>query len=261
MVLFPHLMKKTFPLLIALILLSLRGISETITIAADPWLPYTGEQKKGKQGYLIEIAQMIFESQGIHIEYQTMPWARSVEQARKGTIQAIAGAYKTDAPDFIFTQKPQGHLKEFFYVLKANPWRYQTLASLESISLGVINGYSYGETLDRYIEKNKDNPKRIQSISGENALSINLGKLQKKRIDALIEGKTVLDHHLKDQSLPIELTEAGLNATHDIYIAFSPHDIHSKKYVTILEEGVQKLRASGKLKIILDSYGVSDWTP
>ncbi len=253
-------MNKIFLFLTFLLFISYAHC-ETIVISADPWLPYTGEQKEGKQGYLIEIAKSIFEPLGIRIEYKTMPWARSIEQARKGNIQAIAGAYKSDAPDFIFTQRPQGHLKEYFYVLKDNPWRYLNLLSLESIALGVINGYSYGDEIDRYIQKNKDNPKRIQSISGEIALSTNIAKLQKKRIEAFIEGKTVLDYYLKDRNLKIDLIEAGLNTTHDVYIAFSPLNLNSKKYTQLLEEGVQKLRTTGKLKKILDSYGVTDWDP
>lgn len=252
-------MKKTSLALIFLLTLSPWGFSETLTIAADPWLPYTGSQKEGKVGYLIEIAQLIFPPQGIEIEFKSMPWTRSVEEARKGMIQAIAGAYKTDAPDFIFTQKPQGILKDCFYVLKENPWRFQTLLSLESIALGVTNGYSYGEALDAYIEKNKENPKRIQSLSGENTLDQNLTKLQKKRIDVLVEGNTVLNYKIKDQNLKIELKNAGVNEIHEVYIAFSPKIPQSKKYAELLERGIEKLRTSGKLKAILDSYGIADW--
>ena len=254
-------MKKTFFLLLLFSLLPSWGISEKMTIAADPWLPFTGEQKEGKQGYLIEIAKAIFEPLGIEVDYQTMPWARSIEEGRKGTIQAIAGAYKTDAPDFIFSQKPQGHLKECFYVLKGNRWRYQDLPSLESISLGVVNGYSYGEKLDQYIEQNKTNPKRIQILSGEKALESNLLKLQKKRIEALVEGETVMTYFLNDQNLKIDLQEAGVNTVHEVYIAFSPKNKESKKYAKLLDEGIQKLRLSGKLKAILDSYGILDWAP
>lgn len=254
-------MKKTFFLFLLFALLPSWVISEKITIAADPWLPFTGEQKEGKQGYLIDIAKAIFEPQGIEVEYQTMPWARSIEEGRKGTIQAIAGAYKSDAPDFIFSQKPQGHLKDCFYVLKGNPWRYHDLPSLESISLGVVNGYSYGEQLNQYIEKNKTNPKRIQMVSGERTLDSNLLKLQKKRIEALVEGETVMTYYLKDQNLKIDLEEAGVNTVHEVYIAFAPKNLESKKYAKLLDEGIPKLRVSGKLKAILDSYGILDWVP
>ncbi|MES2309842.1 MAG: transporter substrate-binding domain-containing protein [Verrucomicrobiota bacterium] len=255
-------MKKLFPiLLLFFILLPLGGISETITIAADPWLPYTGNLKQGKVGYLIEIAQAVFESHGIKVEYKTLPWTRAVEEGRKGTLDAIAGAYKTDAPDFVFSGKSEGISIEYFYALPGKSWRFKGASSLEEISLGVANGYSYGEIIDTYIQKNQSNPKRVQAVSGEDPLYQNLMKLQKGRIDALLESKNVVDYLIQDRKLELHLETVGVNGSHEVYIAFSPKNSKSPLYAKLLQEGVEKLRSSGKLKTILDSYGIKDWVP
>jgi polar amino acid transport system substrate-binding protein len=243
------------------ILSSLLGATETLTIAADPWLPYTGDLKKGKQGYLIEIAKAVFEAEGIQVEYKTLPWTRSVEEARKGTLHAIAGAYKSDAPDFIFSEKPQGISIEYFYAMKGKPWKFKGIPSLESISLGVTNGYSYGDEMDAYIQKNASNPKRIQSVSGDDTLYQNLMKLQKGRIDVLLEGKNIVDYLLKDRNINLELETVGMNGSHEVYIAFSPKNPKSPTYAKMLDRGIEPLRSSGKLKTILDSYSVVDWIP
>ncbi|MBF0379047.1 MAG: hypothetical protein HQK72_16440, partial [Desulfamplus sp.] len=44
-----------------------------------------------------------------------------------------------------------------------------------------------------------------------------------------------------------------------IFIAFSPNNPKSKDYATLITEGIKEMRANGKLKEILNSYGLEDW--
>lgn len=43
------------------------------------------------------------------------------------------------------------------------------------------------------------------------------------------------------------------------YVYFSPKVKRSKLYADIYDKGIQELMESGKLKIILAKYGISDW--
>lgn len=62
-----------------------------------------------------------------------------------------------------------------FYVKEESTWQFDGIKSLKNVSLGIIDGYSYNEELDAYIEKNKANSSKIQVIDGE------CSKLQKAR--------------------------------------------------------------------------------
>ncbi len=88
--------------------ISLQASAETITIRSDPWCPHTCDPKTGKNGILIDIATEIFASHGHEVNYEILNWGRSIEETRRGKFNSIAGAYKNDAPDFIFPKNPQG---------------------------------------------------------------------------------------------------------------------------------------------------------
>lgn len=76
--------------------------ADTIRIKADEWCPFNCLPDTDSKGYMIELAEKIFEKAGHRIKYEVMPWSRSIDHARKGKIEAIAGATKGEVPTFIF---------------------------------------------------------------------------------------------------------------------------------------------------------------
>lgn len=245
-------------------LLSSARAEEAITIVADHWCPYNCDPLSDKPGYMIEIAQKAFRRHGITVEYQTMPWTRAIEETRLFKHTAIVGASQNDAPDFVFPKIPQGWMENVFYVIKGSKWRYSGEPSLEHISFGAVADYAYGNPIDAYIEKHKDDLKRVQLVAGDNALDLNIKKLMAGRIDALIEDEHVMNYYLSQRSAAIreKLMEAGSlppSRQSSLYIAFSPEAPEAKKYADILTKELEKMRKSGELKKILDRYSVSDW--
>ncbi len=254
-------------MLIRIIVLWMVGMSavhaDKITVRADMWCPFNCDPQANQPGFMIEIAKRIFEKEGHTLDYQILNWARAIVQTREGHYNAIVGAAKSDAPDFIFPEKELGWAGDCFYTTKNFQWQYNGLRSLTQISLGVINDYSYGEEIDRYVEKNRtSNSNKVQVVSGNTALQQNVAKLLKNRIQVLIETKPVMEHFLqKDGSIHL-VREAGCLPIADddkVYIAFSPKHPKSKIYARLLSEGIDALRHSGDLKTILASYGTQDW--
>ncbi len=258
-------MKKYLFALICVFSLSHPALAEekTITLAADEWCPYNCVPNSEKPGYMVEIAKAVFEPKGIKINYQVMPWERAIEDARKGTYDGIIGARVDDAPDFVMPSESLGYTTNTFYVKAGSKWQYEGLGSLESVSLGVIDGYSYEKELDKYISDNSGNSARIQSISGDAGLEQNFKKLEQGRIDVYLEDLNVAQKYIADHSLWGKLKVAGQEVTnvkeHYVYISFSPFIKESRYYAETLSEGIKELRASGKLKEILDKYNVQDW--
>ncbi|MBU3917494.1 transporter substrate-binding domain-containing protein, partial [bacterium] len=150
--------------------------ADTITIAADEWCPYNCEVDSSMPGYTIEIASAIFEKNGHHLKYIILPWARALASSRNGKYTGVVGAYKEDAPDFIFPEESFGFSKNSFFVKKGSTWRYKGIKSLDEISIGIIRDYSYGAELDKYF-KDIGNDSRIQVVSGTTALENNIKKL------------------------------------------------------------------------------------
>jgi polar amino acid transport system substrate-binding protein len=67
----------------------------------------------------------------------------------------------------------------------------------------------------------------------------------------------VANAKLKELGLNSKLKIAGTNLEKaPIYIACSPAKSTSKMYIELIEKGTKILRESGKLKTILDKYGL-----
>jgi len=233
-------------------------LADTITIRADIWCPYNCEPGSDAPGYMIEIAQKIFGNFNHTVDYQAMPWARALKQTREGKYVAVVGAYVEDAPDFLFADY-LGTSTMVFYGQKDSLWKFDGIQSLKSVNLGVVRDYAYTPELDKYIAEN-NKKKNVQMASGEDALEVNIKKLQKKRIDVFIANEKVFGYHIKQTAWSMDdFKNCGVLSTDKVHMAFSPNNPNSKSYVEAVNNGLKMLRTSGELKKILDKYNVQDW--
>lgn len=251
----------TLTIVSALIGMNAPASAETITIVADEWCPYNCKPDSDKPGLFIEIAKKVFAREGIDVVYKTAPWARAIEDTREGKYTAITGAAMGDARDFVFPAEPQAQSVMTFYVKYGSRWTYQNLASLSKISLGIIVDYSYGNFIDGYIAKHKNDMRLVQPVGGNNALESNVLKVIKKRVGATIESAAVMDYYLATHGRTGQLVAVGampVNDDQNLYIAFSPKDPNAARYARIVTEGTRTLRQSGKMQEIFNRYSLSE---
>lgn len=231
----------------------------------------------------MEIAKIAFDSINVDFEYKNKSWNKAIDDARKGLTNGIIGASVTDGPDFIYPSTPLGRTKNCFYTATSSTWSFTDAASLKKLRIGVIEGYTYGEPFEAYVqayvaektkeleEEKKKNPNArakddvnslVQAVPGDQSLALNIKKLTAKppRIDTFVEDESVLKNHLhaSDQTESI-FRNAGCLKPDVLFIAFGPKDPKGKEYAKVLADTVVALRKDGRLKKILDKYGISDW--
>lgn len=233
--------------------------ADVITVRADEWCPFNCAPGSDKPGYGIEVMKLIFEKAGHSIDYKTMPWARALDECRKGAIASVIGTMPVESPDFVFPAESIGVSDNTFVVKKGSSWKYAGPASLESIRLGVNQDYEYGGEVGEYVKANKNNRARIDSLSGDGALEQNLKKVAAGRVDAVVESATVLRMKLASLGLADKVDFVGTVEVQEAFIAFSPAGPKSKEYAAIVEKGIAELRSSGKLAEILAKYQATDW--
>lgn len=235
--------------------------ADTIKLAADTWYPFNGDPNSSKPGYLIEVAKAIFERRGHTVEYRVTPWTQAIEDARKGYIDGIIGPEKTDAPDFIFPSEPLGKIRDAFFVKAESSWTFTGIPSLSNQRLGYIIDYSYNDEVDKYIRENSGNPRLVQGISENRGVNRNIVKMLLGRLDVVIEVPEVFWGTVEQMSLKQDkFKEVGREEQHtEVFIAFSPSSKRSAQYARTLSYGINLMRKNGKLKEILDRYGISDW--
>ena len=248
-----------FILIFSTVLFCSLAKADEIVLVADEWCPYNCSPDSEHKGFMVEIAEYSFARKGHTIHYAIVPWKRAIQGTRDGRYDGIIGAGKNETPDFIFPDMEIGLSRHTFYVNRGTTWKYSDLDSLEGITLGVVNNYSYGNLFNDYIQPNKNDSDKIQIVSGENALASNIRKLQMGRIDATIEDRLVFQHYLKENNIPDRFSEAGIAYVEAVYICFSPRRVKAHEYADIITSGMRELRASGKLDQILEKYGITDW--
>ena len=231
--------------------------ADVIIIATDEWCPYACSVENKNQGYMVDIARAVFEPLGHTVIYKVMPWSRAVALAEHGKVTAVLGALKEDTPDFIFPQTNQGESKNSLCLKKNNTWQYENIDSFSQVKLGVMGGYAYGKEIDKYIKNNKN---KTYNIVGETPLVLAFRLLKRQRIDMFIEDPLVLYYNINKYDFINDFKVIDIqNSADPVYIAFSPKLQKSKNYAKTLDEGMQSLRKSGKLQMILSRYNLKDW--
>jgi len=234
--------------------------AETITIVADEWPPFNGKANSQFEGYMVDIARIIFEARGIEVKYITMPWKRAIAGTEQGIYTAAIGASKTDAVGFVFPEEEMARNKLAFYVKKGNSWKFNGVESIQQITLGVIAGYDYRRWLNDYIKENSNNADKVQILTGDVPLQRSLQRLVLNRIDVIVDTEAAILWEAKRLGFADDIECAGYgNEPSLCYIAFSPNITNSPVYAKILSDGIAQLRADGKLQHILEKYGLTDW--
>lgn len=231
-----------------------------IVIAADPWCPHNCEAGSDREGYMVDIAREVLGEAGYTVEYVNVSWARALQMTREGQLDAVVGAFTTDAPDFVFPDLPQGRSAIALFTHHENRWIYDGLESLHNQKLLVLNGYSYTSELDRYIEEYQHDPDRIWVISGPAPLDRAIYLLDQHRTDIFAEDTYVMAWWAMNTDEDITPPrQAGLVGETEAFVAFSPAREDAKELAELLAKGTRQMLTSGRAQQILDQYGLSLW--
>ncbi|HYX32389.1 MAG TPA: ABC transporter substrate-binding protein [Oligoflexus sp.] len=255
-----------------------RGV---VKLQADVWCPFNCEEASKNPGYMVEVAKIAFDSIGMDVEYKNISWNKAIDRGRKGIINGIIGSAKNDAPDFTFPTVPIGRTKNCFYTLPDSTWHFTDVESLKKVRIGAIEGYTYGELFEKYVSdyfKEKEKQKgtmqlaakkskndldvnsAIQTVPGDGSLALNIKKIKAKRLEAFVEDDSVVKNHLYSEKLPENTyRNAGCLKSDEIFVAFGPTDPKGKEYAKLIGDTVVTMRKDGRLKKILEKYGINDW--
>jgi polar amino acid transport system substrate-binding protein len=211
---------------------------------------------------MIEIAQKVFSKAGHTVKYTNLDFDTAMAEIGKGTFTAFPGCFKADAPGFVFPEESIGVAENVFFVKKDSKWRYTGADSLKNVKVGVVSGYTYGDTLDPVFAEKKKAGEMFES-DDLNPLEILVDNLVAGKIDTLIENPAVVTDFMVDNAMfdiLSNIKEVGTEgAPEPLYFAFSPANPKSKEYADILSKGIAELRKSGELVSILNKYEMKDW--
>lgn len=239
--------------------ISTSALADTISFRSDYWCPYICQPDSDKPGYMVEIAKTVFEKHGHRVQVLLSSWVSAIKDTRSSKVQGLMGCSIVDAPDFIFPKKSLGVMRNAYFVHHESTWLYKGRPSLQAVKIGVINGYTYGDSVDSLIRARN---RSFVPFSGDRSLEQLIHATHLKQLDGFIENPVVLQYTSAAAKLTLnKLKIVGWVENQDpaLYISFSPNNPKSMEYAQILSEGVEELRRSGDLQRILARYNLQDW--
>ncbi len=256
---------KWIAVVLATILLASVSHAEILRVSFDEWCPYacldeqTLAPHPDSPGYFAEVLQAIFEPLGHNIEFVVRPWERALEETRRGDLTAVLAPARSEAPELVFPEEEFGQLGWCFYTRRDDTWEYTGVPSLEGRTLGVLTGNNFGGEITAYVEAHRDDPTRVQEITGLDFLEQNLHKLLAGRIDTILDEPATTDYLLFSRHVGGMVRMAGCLDSQKMYVAFSPENPRSQDYARAFSEGMRRLRSDDGLRAILAKYGLHDW--
>lgn len=235
--------------------------SETILMKGDQWCPFncepTGAGSK-ENGYMVEVARIIFERNGHNVVYQIDTWSNSIKSVKKGDATALLATTKADAPELIYPDKIMGANKECFYVKAKDKWEFIGVDTLKKRKLGTAESYAYSGELTAFMV---ENPSQLVKATGSSPLDVHLENLNKGKIDTIVENPFVFNYYTEKKKVRDQYEDAGCTTGDDLYIGFSPANPRSKEFAKMLTNGIDELRKDGTLGKIINKYSLKEWNP
>jgi polar amino acid transport system substrate-binding protein len=231
-----------------------------VIIAGDNWCPINCGKDDPQQGYMIDVARLALKQSGYTLKYVEMPWARALVMARKGDIHGVVGAFRGDAPDFIFPNSPLLSMSSSnIFSRVESDWQYDGLKSLEPVRLGVIRDYDYGAAINGYVDRFSGNPNRVSIMAGDNAVERIIKQLLRGRVDAFVETAPVFWYTAKNLKVTQLVKEVGAASEPEFcYVAFSPNHPESQVISKAFDFGVLPMAEQGKLSLLGKAYGLPE---
>lgn len=232
--------------LIAVLLKAQLALSaETITInAEDDWAPYSyvAADKETVIGFTPDIVRAAFESQGVLVKFRAVPFARCIDEVRKGkAIACFDSVLDADTrKNFLHHKTPLFESRTGVWALASSTEKSVSLKDMEGKSVGVAHGYQYPEAF----EANKLIQKDVSPTELSVLQRLALGRV-KYGLAYEMPGLLLLK---KTPDITGKVKMIGVLSTEPIFVSFSKTHKDGEKYANILEKGLKSIKKNGVYK-------------
>lgn len=213
--------------------------------AEDDWAPFSSARNNQPHGMAVELVQAIFAEAGLALELVPLPYARCMDEARRGR---LAGCFNTlpDAAlrkDFLFHARPLFVDELWILGPAASTESRLRTADLAGRRVIVTHGYTYGDAFegDARIE-------RVPAPHDINALRM----LVAGRGELAVVYRRITRHLERSsaQDLRGQFKQVGKLEDAALYLSFSRQYPDVQALVRRFDEAHARLRANGSLQKI-----------
>jgi polar amino acid transport system substrate-binding protein len=211
-------------------------------------------------GFVLHVVSESFKLQGIKVEYQYYPWARSFIQAKKAIHHAAAywACSKEREKDFYCSDPIKTEATVFFY-LKSNPIPdWQTLADLKPYDIGATTGYTY-TTAFWQAAKNKQLKVNIVPTDIQNMRKLMLGRLD-TMLMGILSGKVMLKNNFPPHQVSLVSWRPKPLVSLNSHLLFPKNHKQAKQLLQSFNQGLQTLKSQGKYDLFMANMLAGKYT-
>lgn len=240
------------------------AIAKSLNFVWNAYCPFTCQAKStGQPGYAMEVVQAIFDTSDYQVKYTyVLSWNRAMSQVENGEKDAIVFSFHNpeSAHLYVIPKEPLAiDQSTSFAIKKDNPWRLKNVDSLKALKhIGVYKGTIWTDKSLSDFEMN--NKGKFVYLHGDNIVGRAFDMLRRGRLDAWEDSDTLLNYHMfknRVDDLRIERSPKETRFTGDVL--FSAKNPDSAEFAAYFSVGLKRLRKSGQLEGILQTYGLKDW--
>ncbi|MEX0298944.1 MAG: substrate-binding periplasmic protein [Kordiimonas sp.] len=231
----------------------------TIDVAQIDWCPQICP-KQEQAGYIVDVVAEAFKDSSYKLRFQTLPWSRAIIRVQEGAAEALLSPAKAEAPGLMYPVHHVGWQRMCFLVKDNSNWKYDGLASLDGIDIGVARNTSITE-LDEYLAKNGDQFHFMPYTKDYVPLSLRM--LNIGRFDTFIFTINSTLYKINQMGLKDKVKSAGCLTNTPVYMAFTPVSAKSEKMqkaAAYLDGRLVQMMQEGRIGAIMAKYGLPDWT-
>lgn len=228
-----------------------------IRLVADEWCPQHCKGSGPNKGYIVDIVEQALKEENVPFTLVYNPWLRALRSTEKGQYDGILTPTVNGFKQFSYPQEAVGQQQYCFYVNKNSTWKYTKPTDLIGKNISHLKESGFGE-LESFLTA-KQNQITIQEFVGVDGFTESIFKfLAMNRTEAIIMTSDVYFYALKTQKIKDQFKSAGCLAEEKLAVGLSKADPERAKWIAdTLDNGIRKLRKSGKLKLIHANYGMN----
>ncbi len=216
-----------------------------VMLVTTEYPPYTGKN----MGVLDEIVVRAFQQVGYHVTVKCHPWARALQEVKKGDVDALIGMwYRQEREEWLLFSPPLFANEVGFYKRKDQSIEFQGYEGLKPYRIGTVRGYSYPHA---FVQATLT----IEEVTTDEQ---NLQKLNVGRIQLAVIDKGVAIHLIKTNfpefAETLEWVEPPIDQT-PLHLAFSKQAKDYQKKLEDFLRGYQLLVENGTVAKIKEKYG------
>lgn len=238
-------MRKLLTCLLCALLVSPAGAAEVVRLTNGEWPPYLGENLP-HQGVASRIVAEAFALEGISVQWEFHPWARSLQLAERGMRHGSAVWLRSaERETQFFISDPVVESGYYLFHRKNYSFDWQQVSDLQGRRLVGTRGYDYGEA--------------FQQAEASGQLRVNRVTSDETAFRQLLAGR--VDLFPMDKVVGFDMLHQHFSAAERAQLSFHPKPLRSDSLHLLMSRqvaenaelierfnrGLQQLRDSGKV--------------